>query len=569
MKKTILILLLLLVVGCSNTVDMGPDMMDESMIDEMEEMMEDMDDEMQDEDMGPDMMDDSMIDEMDEMMGDSPQGHGSPMMGSQEKYIVAPNLNIDDLPLAKSTTIVDLKDGDQYTITSSIVKKTIQGKEVKMYAYNEQIPGVALRVNQGSTVEITFKNEIDQPTTIHWHGLRHDVKFDGVPGISQKEVLPGEIFKYEVYFPDEGIYWYHPHVREDIQQDLGLAGNMLVKPESNYASPVDREELIILDDIKMNSKGVVPFGKEHVNHAIMGRYGNVMLTNGQEKYDLEVVAGDVVRFYVTNVANARPFNFKIEGAKMKLIGGDLGRFEQEEFIDSIIVAPAERYILEVYFENAGEYVVLNDEDVNQRVLGSIKAIDAQKLASFANEFNTLNQNQKMIAEVNKYEQFFNKEADYTLELDFEMHGMKMDMMRMAMGESHEEIEWDDDMGMMNTQSTSETVRWIIRDEKTGLENDKLTLQAKVGDVKKIKFKNLDDSMHPMQHPMHLHGQRFLVLSINGKEIENKAWKDTVLVPIGQEAEILVDITNPGEWVMHCHIAEHMHSGMMISMMVEE
>jgi len=116
--------------------------------------------------------------------------------------------------------------------------------------------------------------------------------------------------------------------------------------------------------------------------------------------------------------------------------------------------------------------------------------------------------------------------------------------------------------MMNSMSTSKNVKWIIKDEKTGKINMENNYHVKVGDVKKIRFVNSRNSMHSMQHPMHLHGQRFLVLSVDGKQNEKLAWKDTVLVPAGKTVDILVEFSNPGEWVMHCHIAEHLEAGMM-------
>ncbi len=76
-------------------------------------------------------------------------------------------------------------------------------------------------------------------------------------------------------------------------------------------------------------------------------------------------------------------------------------------------------------------------------------------------------------------------------------------------------------------------------------------------------------MHPMQHPIHFHGQRFLVLSRDGEQETNMAWKDTVLIPSGETVEILLEVTNPGEWMAHCHIAEHLEAGMMLPFNVKE
>lgn len=112
-----------------------------------------------------------------------------------------------------------------------------------MYGFNGEHPGPLIRVDQGATIVVQFQNAIDQPSAVHWHGVRLDNQFDGVPGITQPLVPPGGRFTYRVHFRDAGIYWYHPHHREDIQQDLGLYGSMLVRsPNPNYYGPANREE---------------------------------------------------------------------------------------------------------------------------------------------------------------------------------------------------------------------------------------------------------------------------------------------------------------------------------------
>ena len=120
---------------------------------------------------------------------------------------------------------------------------------------------------------------------------------------------------------------------------------------------------------------------------------------------------------------------------------------------------------------------------------------------------------------------------------------------------------------MNSESTSENTKWIIADKFTGKESPNYQIQ--VGDVKKIRIFNDPNSAHPMQHPIHLHGARFLVLSVDGKPNDNLVWKDVVLVPTGSTVDILVQFTEPGEWVAHCHIAEHLEAGMMFSFTVNE
>ena len=470
---------------------------------------------------------------------------------------------LESLPLAKGPSIVKLNNGDVFSLSADVVRHKIDNQEYVMYGYNQQIPGPILKVAQETTLKVDFTNNIDQETTIHWHGLRHDNKDDGVPGISQDPVKPGENFSYTVYFPDAGIYWYHPHVREDMQQDLGLAGNMLVFPLKEEVR-VNREEVVILDDLLIEEGQFVHYGEEHANFALMGRFGNVLLVNGRTDYVLQVNKGDVVRFYLTNVANVRPFNLVIEGARMKLVGSDLGMYEKEMFVDNVIIAPAERYIVDVHFEEEGTYAIQNKNPQKVYELGKIRVGKENSQEDHSTTFNTLNQDVDVQQDIAEFKQYFNKPVDYTLDLSIEMNMVHdMDMMH-----EEETIEWEDTMPMMNRKMTTQDVRWVIKDRQTKEENMDFVMNAKVGDVLKIRLVNDPDSGHPMQHPIHLHGQRFLVIEENGVLNDNLVWKDTVLVPKGNIVDILVDVTNPGEWMMHCHIAEHLEAGMMTSLVVE-
>ena len=148
---------------------------------------------------------------------------------------------------------------------------------------------------------------------VHWHGIRLDNRSDGVPGVTQDPVGPGGSFVYRIRFRDSGIYWYHPHMREDIQQDLGLYGNLLVRPRRPDAfGPVNREETLILDDLLLGAGGLVPFGSDQATHALMGRFGNLLLVNGETAYRARARAGEVVRYYLTNVSNTRTFNLTMQ-----------------------------------------------------------------------------------------------------------------------------------------------------------------------------------------------------------------------------------------------------------------
>jgi len=333
----------------------------------------------------------------------------------------------------------------------------------------------------------------------------------------------------------------------------------------DYYNTVNTEIPIILDDILIENGDVAPFFDGDVTHSLMGRFGNIMLTNGDENYNLEVKKGDVVRFYITNAANTRTYNFSIPNVQIKLIGGDIGSYEKEEFIDSIIIAPAERYTIEVYFKNSGEFEMKNINPMNSYVLGKIKVLNENNDADYSQDFLSLRENKYIKENIANFKQYFDKDIDAQIDLSVEMMEIKMNSMTKS---DEDKMEWEDTMNMMNTRITNNSMKWVLIDKKSGKENMDIEYKYKVGDKVKIRIFNNPNSAHPMQHPIHFHGQRFLILEKDGEKNKNLVWKDTVLIPVGSNVDILLDVTNSGEWMAHCHIAEHLQSGMMMSFKVE-
>ena len=207
---------------------------------------------------------------------------------------------------------------------------------------------------EGSQIEVDVVNEGDLEATVHWHGLRLDNRSDGTHE-TQAPIPIGGRYSCTVAFPDPGLYWYHPHIREDYGQEMGLYGNVIVEPaDPEYWAPVNREWVLTLDDVLIEDGRIAAFSRSETSYAAMGRFGNVLLVAGEPELALEARQGEVVRLYLTNTANTRVFKVKLPGARMKLVGGDSGRCEREEIVEEAILAPSERVILDVLFERAGE-----------------------------------------------------------------------------------------------------------------------------------------------------------------------------------------------------------------------
>jgi FtsP/CotA-like multicopper oxidase with cupredoxin domain len=512
--------------------------------------------------------------------------------------------------------LLELADSDEFDLEIVPVAKRLGDATVRMLAYNGSIPGPTLRIREGSTVTVHVTNHGDLEATVHWHGLRLENRYDGTHD-TQAPIPLGETFTYLVHVPDPGAYWYHPHIREDYGQELGLYGNILVVPaEPDYWPPVNREKLLTFDDILIEGGKVAAFGRDETSHVAMGRFGNVMLVSGESDLSMEARREEVVRFYLTNTANTRVFNVGLPGARMKLVGSDSGHYEREEIVEEVLLAPSERVVVDALFGEPGEVALEHRTPERSYRLAKVHVGDEQAEPALAEQFEKLRTNADMVAERERIKAYLDAPPDKTLAFVAEMNlpapegpvaytcpmhpevtsdqpdkcpkcGMKLvpadlagapseDHHRHHEHEAHEHthdaaqgIEWEDDMVEVNRMTTTENTRWKLIDRDTSAENAAIDWKFRVGDRVKIRLVNEMDSDHPMPHPFHVHGAgRFLILSRDGVVEPNLVWKDTVLVRTGETVDILLDVSNVGRWMAHCHIAEHHESGMMFSFEVE-
>jgi FtsP/CotA-like multicopper oxidase with cupredoxin domain len=498
---------------------------------------------------------------------------------------------------------------DELELRIAPVAKRIGQDTVRMLAYNGSIPGPTIRVREGADLDVLVRNDGDLETTVHWHGLRLENRYDGTHE-TQAPIPVGGSFRYRLSCPDPGVYWYHPHVREDYGQELGQYGVIVVEPrDPGYWPRAHRELVLTLDDVLIEDGAIAPFLRSETTHAAMGRFGNVLLVAGLTDPSYAVRRGEVVRLYLVNTANARVFNVTLPGARMKLVGGDSGRCEREQLIDSVVLAPSERVVVDVCFDRPGRTLLEHRTPQGVHELAAFAVEEAEAVPGLADGFGTLRTNGEWAGMRAALAGYVAARPEKTLafvaEMDLgtaegaalyacPMHpdvtsgepdrcprcGMRLVDAAITSAAGHTDhgghaepdadgIEWEDDMAHLNRLTTPANTRWMLVDRDTGESNHEITWRFAAGDRVKVRLVNEMESDHPMHHPFHVHGAgRFVVLARDGEPEPNLVWKDTVLVRAGETVDILLELTNPGRWMAHCHIAEHHESGMMFSFDVD-
>ena len=189
--------------------------------------------------------------------------------------------------------------------------------QTKVWSYNGKIPGPIIRMRLGDTLQLKLTNQLPQATTIHWHGVRVPNAMDGVPGVTQPAIQPGESFTYQFTPKDAGTFWFHPHVNAAEQVERGLHGVLIVEDKNE---PVYSQDIVFVIDDWLLGKDAEIHSEFVTRHDLAhdGRWGNVLTVNGQIKPSFNVKAGERIRIRMINVANGRIFSPMIQGLTPKI-----------------------------------------------------------------------------------------------------------------------------------------------------------------------------------------------------------------------------------------------------------
>ncbi len=418
----------------------------------------------------------------------------------------------------------------------NIIEVTLEAREgtktygtsppTPVWTYDGSVPGPFIDAKVGDRVIIKLKSSLPEPTTIHWHGIRLPAGMDGTIAM-QSPIPPGGTFRYEFVFKDAGLYWYHPHIRSDVQVQKGLYGAIRVRGPNEPAA--DQEHVVMLDDVRLKPDGTL---SEYLDDTskMMGREGNTLLVNGQTDATLPVRSGAAVRLRLVNTANGRFFNLRLPGHKWRVIGHDGGLLPKPYETEHLLISPGERYDVMVIATGAAGSVVDLMNDAYERghesghrtpmVVAHLRFSEEPALAgrTLPDAFPAI-------------EALSNTAMTIPLVLD---------------------------EGFRN----GELVFTINNDVFPGIPH----IRVENGGQRILEVKNASE----MDHPFHLHGFFFQVLEKNGVRVplESMGNKDTIIIPAKSTLKLVSRFDEPGHWMYHCHILEHAEGGMMGEIHVE-
>jgi len=410
-----------------------------------------------------------------------------------------------------------------------------------VWCYGGSVPGPEIRLRQGESLRVSVENRLAQDTTVHWHGLRIPNAMDGAPYVTQPPIQPGDSFTYQFTPPDAGTYWYHPHADSAEQVGRGLMGALII--EEPQPLPVDRDVVWVLGDFRLNDDASIAGGfGNRMEMSMSGRIGNTVTINGRVPDRFPVRSGERIRLRLINAAPARVFGLEFKGHHPLVVAFDGQPVEPHAPEGGrVVLGPAMRtdLILDIAGKPGRSAAVLDtfykglEYKLVEISYSGEQPLTTQPLAAPA----------KLPPNPVPEPDLANAQRHEVTLTGGMMGGMGMGGGMMG------------GMGMMGGSM------WAING--TAMMNDDMRHMKPVLTLARGKSYVLAiDNQTAWHHPMHLHGHSFRVITRNGARTKYREWRDTVLIPPRERAEIAFVADNPGDWMFHCHILDHQEGGMM-------
>jgi len=391
---------------------------------------------------------------------------------------------------------------------------------VSAWGYEGSVPGPTIVAHVGDTLVAHLVNNLPEPTSIHWHGLRLPAPMDGTQ-LVQRLVQPGDAFDYRFKLPDAGTFWYHSHANETVQIERGLYGAIVVLGPDEPVFDADR--LLVLDDVKLDRHGNI--AKTALIDRHSGREGSVLVINGRSEPDYEIAAGQVERWRIVNACGARYVRLSLGGRPFRIMGGDGGLRTDALTVDEMLLAPAERVELAVGpFEDEGAEIAIESLPYRRTSMKRPRRDrwGTLRVGPRAASMTSIAALSGVLATIEPLVPRGSIQPTRTVRLGARMtlHG-------------HD---------------------WLINGEQHHHD-----APVKVGELQVWELVNETG----MDHPFHLHGFFFQIIAMDGVPTVPRSWEDTVNVAAkGRVTIAFRPDDRPGRWMYHCHILEHHAAGMM-------
>ncbi|MEQ8658831.1 MAG: multicopper oxidase family protein [Hyphomicrobiales bacterium] len=409
-----------------------------------------------------------------------------------------------------------------------------EGPLSSLWTYNGGLPGPEIRVKRGERVRVNFTNQLEEPTSVHWHGIRIENSMDGVAGLTQRPVMPGESFAYDFVAPDPGTYWYHAHNRSWNQVARGLYGPLIID-EAEVPFDADHDLTLMIDDWRLVGQGTLDVESlgELMDWSHGGRLGNYISVNGKVAQTLQLKANEPYRLRLINAANARVFEFDPNRFGAKIIGFDGQNLPEPKTLEyaplllgpaqrvDLLVTPTEDFALETFVEGRAYPITRFEVTGNRQTVAPIPTLTASTLP----EPDLANARRVRV------------------EMQGGAMGGRVDMTFQGRPVTRQVMQ---DHGQM----------WAFN----GVANltDDPMFEVERGETVLIETINQTQWVHAM----HVHGHHFRVISRSGADVDDgQPWRDTFLIGAQQTTEIAFVADNPGQWLYHCHMLEHAAAGM--------
>ncbi len=423
-------------------------------------------------------------------------------------------------------------------------KAALRGKEaqpVDIWGYNGTAPGPVLRIRQGDELRVRLRNGLHQPTTLHWHGIRIANAMDGVPGLTQKAVEPGESFDYRFACPDAGTFWYHPHKLAAEQVARGLHGILIV--EEKNPPQVDQDRLIVLDDWRLDKEGQIHSASfaSIGERAHGGRFGNTFTCNGSTHHEILVRAGQRIRFRFCNVANASSFAAQIADHDAHIIaidGQPVSPFKADKGV--ILLSPGQR--VDAIVDMTGKPGSMS----TVRLLGFEQEVSVGSLVYAASQ---IARSAVLDTDIQLPPNPLptNLDLPNAVNATLMMEGGAMGGMRGAKvdGQFYDMRRLVQQFGYV----------WSFNGT-AGMPDEPL---ARIKQGQTVRLRMINNTGWP--HAMHIHGHHFKQIKGTAGDGYGSLWRDTIVLRRGQEITTAFVADNPGKWMLHCHMLEHQEGGM--------